>query len=174
MMPEPTVTIRAKTSLLKRIMSPDRLDAELAQVQRDLADDAEIVFASFALHRTGRMGRNIHTVREGRDLQIVVEARDPVTGFDYVRITRFGHRTYRIVPKRPFAASIVATHGKRSRGRQAALRWVQTDNKVIYARSTKGFHPVKDWASDAIPEIRIRAERRMGQLARRLEIAWTA
>jgi hypothetical protein len=173
-MPNPRVVIKAKTSLLKRILSPDRLEEELRVTQRELAADAEIVFASFALHRTGRMARNIHTVVAGKDLLVETEARDPISGFDYVRITRFGHRTYRIVPKRPFAATIVATHGKRSKGRTAALRWVQTDNTVIYRHSTKGFHPTRDWASEAIPQIRVVAERRMRGLARRIELAWSA
>lgn len=168
-----SVTIKVHSSLIKRLMSPDRLTAELIRTQRELAADAEIVFASFALHRTGRMGRNIHTVHAGMSFEIVTEARNPETGFDYVRITRFGHRTYRIVPKRPFAASVVATHGKRSKGRIAALRWVATDNTVIYRHSSKGFHPVRDWAAEAIPEIKVFADRRMKGLARRIEIAWS-
>jgi hypothetical protein len=171
-MPNPHVTISAKGSLLQRILGGDELHKLVLGVQDEIAADAEIVFASYALHRTGRMGRGIHTVKDGDDLIVEVEARNPETGFDYVRITRFGHRTFRIVPRRPFAASVVATRRGRSRGHQAALRWVQTDGTTIYRRSSRGFHPAKDWAHDALPQIKVRAQRRMGTLARRVEVAW--
>lgn len=171
-MPRDLAVIHARASLGRRLLSPADLDREIMRAQRELADDAEIIFASFALHRTGRMARNIHTVQSGKELTVETEARDPQTGFDYVRITRFGHRTFRIVPKRQFAASVIATGQRRAKGHRAMLRWVQTDGGVVYRHSSRGFHPVRDWASEAIPEIRIRAQSRMGALARRIEVSW--
>ena len=171
-MPNPTLTIRAKPSALRSIMSPAKLGELLKQAQAELANDSEIIFASFALHRSGRMARAIHTVSDGGDLVIETEARDPVTGFDYVRITRFGHRTYRIVPKRPVVASVVATRGARSRGRTAALRMV-IGGRVLYRRSSRGFHPATDWAADALPAVKLAARRRLGTLSRRIEVEWS-
>lgn len=171
-MPKDLAVIHARASLGRRILSPGELDREVMRAQRELADDAEIIFASFALFQTGRMARNIHTVQDGKELTIETEARDPQTGFDYVRITRFGHRTYRIVPKARAVADVLATGRRRKKGHRAMLRWVQTDGNVIYRHSTRGFHPVKDWASEALPEIRTRAQSRMGTLARRIEVAW--
>lgn len=171
-MPDASVRITAKTLSLKGILSPYVLEAEAARARAEVADDAEIVFASFALHRTGRMARGIHTVHEGDDLIVETEARDPITGFDYVRITRFGHRTFHIVPLHRSPASVIATGKRRKKGRMATLRWVGTDGGVIYRHSSKGFHPTTDWASEALPEIRVRAQRRMSGLARRVEVAW--
>lgn len=164
--------VRAKGSLGQRIIGSDELDRLVMKAQQELADDAEIIFSSFALHRSGRMGRNIHTIQSGRTLTVQVEARDPLTGFDYVRITRFGHKTFRIVPKARSAATVIATGKKRAKGRRASLRWVQLGGGVIYRRSSRGFHPVKDWATEALPEIRKAAHKSLSVLGKRIAIAW--
>lgn len=165
--------IHARGSLLKGILSAEKLQALVDKEQRELASDAEIIFAAFALHRTGRMGRGVHTiVTAGGSLTVVVEARDPVTGFDYVRITRFGHRTFHIVPVQRSPATVLETGKRRKHGRKASLRWVQTNGTVVYARSSRGFHPARDWADEAMPEIRERANQRMSKLGREIETAW--
>lgn len=168
----PLLVLRAKGSIGQRILGSSELDRLVKDAQQSLADDAEIIFASFALHRTGRMGRGIHTVQDGRSLLVVVEARDPVTGFDYVRITRFGHKTFKIVPKARSAATVIDTRKKRARGRRAMLRWVQTDGGVIYRHSSRGFHPVTDWASEAVPAVRRAASQNVAVLAKRIKLAW--
>lgn len=65
--------------------------------------------------------------------EVDVQAISPENGFDYLAVTRFGHRgTIRV---------------KRAK----YLRWVQ-QGEVMYAKETAGWHPAGDWVEDAMPE----------------------
>ncbi len=168
--------IRATATNPRRILSPQKLQQMLDETLLEVAKDSEIIFAAHALHATGRMARNIRSDKIGQDIIVHVEARDPVSGFDYVRITRFGHRVLRIFPKRILAATreavVLATGRTRGRGRQAALRFI-IGGRVMYRHSVKGFHPATDWADNAMPQIRRRAEQRVKGLGRRIEVEWS-
>jgi hypothetical protein len=89
-------------------------------------------------------------------------------------VTRFGHKGM-IVPRADRAEASVPVAGggagkARQTGSQAALRFV-IGGRVVYRKSTKGFHPTSDWAADAMPEVKRTAERVMGKLAKKIEIA---
>ena len=141
---------------------------ELDRSMRELGDTAELIYAAHALRRTGRMARNIVARGLGGGVLVTVQAKNPLTGFDYVAVTRFGHRVRRIVPTRRFAASTTATGAARATGRRAALR-LTIGGKVLYRRSVKGFHPASDWAERALPQIEGQAQIVANRLGRRIE-----
>lgn len=124
-----------------------RLGRETADAVHDLGQDSELILAAHALHRSGRMARNITAKGYGLNVMVTVEARDPETGFDYVAVTRFGHRVARIYPTR--AQALRTPWGPRA--------------------SVSGFHPATDWRDDALPAIEAQAEVVVGRLGQRIE-----
>ena len=135
----------------------------------EIAEDAEIIYAAHALKRTGRMARGIHAHVGGfggKSVFVSISAKAS-DGFDYVGVTRFGHRGM-IVPRADRGpASVVPTKRDRQVGHLAALRFMYK-GRVTYARSTKGFHPTTDWVDKATPEIQASARATMRALAREL------
>jgi hypothetical protein len=170
-----TVTISAKGHVLRRIMRPQKLQRITDEALTGLADDAEIIFASFAPHRTGQEARNIHTVKDGKGLTVEVEARNPTTGYDYVGVTRFGTRSYHITPVGwRGTAAVIATGRKRQRLRStSALRFV-IGGMVLFRKSTKGYHPATDWVEDAMPTIKGAADRRLEKVAKQIKVEWSS
>lgn len=145
------------------------LEREVENAKRDLGNQAEPIFAQHALRLTGRLARGIHAVQEGDTIAVTAEARDPETGFDYLRVTRFGHRKARIRPtRRKSPASVISTRGGRATGRAAALR-LMIGGRVVYRRTVPGFRPKSDWAERAMPQIRQRAAHVATRLGRRVE-----
>lgn len=123
---------------------------------------AENAYRTHARRRTGAMARSIGRARAGRTLVVGANASDPRTGFDYLPITRHGHRVAYIYPRLDRApASVVATRRPRAvntfspvhglRG-NAALRFV-VGGRVLYRRRVRGFRPAVDWAELADPAI---------------------
>jgi hypothetical protein len=152
--------------------SPSGLDRILAEEMRGLGDDAELAFAAVARKATGRMARNIKAHARGATIEITVFARNPTSGFDYVAVTRFGHKVEWIYPRadrvrRP--AYVLATKRKRATGRNAALRFV-LGGRVIYARRVRAFQPDHDWADDAMPTVQRAADEAMARVKRRIEL----
>jgi hypothetical protein len=143
-------------------------------IVRDIADDAELIYASHALVATGRMARGVRAVGEGDSILVRVDARDPETGYDYVGVTRKGHRrrviharSRRLGPRGRNPASVVATRRARRRGASSMLR-----TPWGFRWSVRGFHPSSDWAEDALPEVRAAAEHRLDGLAKRIALRW--
>lgn len=124
---------------------------EMGQAVKDVADDAELIHASHALVRSGRMARGVVAQARGLSATVRVTARDPESGFDYVPVTRFGHRTARIVPK----------HGR-------ALK-MNVGGQTIFRASSRGFHPKSDWGVKGNPQIERRAAGHAAKAARRIE-----
>lgn len=145
------------------------VDRDTRDEQRALGDKAELIFAAYALKgRTGRLARGIVARDLGGVVQVEAHARNPLSGFDYVGVTRFGHRVARIVPRTDRgSASVVATGRSRRRGAHAALR-IPLGGGVIYRRSVRGFHPAQDWSERAIPQIRAEAKRSAERLGRKV------
>jgi hypothetical protein len=151
---------------------PDDLDRILLEEMRGLGDDAELAFASVARKATGRMARNIKAHVRGQTIEVTVFARDPKSGFDYVAVTRFGHKVEWIYPRadrvqRP--AYVIATKRKRAVGHQAALRFV-IGGRVIFAKRVRAFKPDHDWADDAMPLVERSADEAMRRVKRRIEL----
>lgn len=128
-------------------IAAERLPRETAQAVEDLGEDAELILAAHALRRSGRMARNITATSQGLSAIVTVEAKNPETGYDYVGVTRFGHRVARIYPKR--AKALRTPFGPRA--------------------SVRGFHPASDWRDDALPEIAAQARVITMRLGRRIE-----
>lgn len=145
------------------------LDREVEKAKAELGRDAEPVFASHALRLTGRLARGIRAQVEGDQVLITAEAQDPETGFDYVKVTRFGQKKAKIRPtRRKAAASVISTRSGRSAGRRAALR-LSIGGRVVYRRSVKAFRPRSDWAEDALPSVHRKASAASTRLGRRVE-----
>lgn len=143
---------------------PDELD----RFVRGVADDSELIFRAFAPRESGRLHRGIRAIVQGNVALVQAHARNPRTGYDYVRVTRIGHFTARITPRadrRP--ASVVETQNPRQRGGQAALRFT-AGGQVLYRRSVRGFKPASDWASDAMPQIQMVASDAAEDAGRRI------
>lgn len=160
----------ARKGTFRLFDDPEELDRILQEELRHLGDDAELVFAAHARKRTGRMARNIKAHANGRTIEVTVFAADPKTGFDYVAVTRFGHKVARIYPRTRARATVVATGRARGRGRSAALRFVAPDGRVLYRKSVKGFRPTYDWAERAFPEVQRSADRAMQRIGRRINL----
>jgi hypothetical protein len=143
------------------------VDRILNEEIRGLGQEAELVFMAHARKSTGRMARAIKAHMRGNTVEITVFARNPLTGYDYVGVTRFGHRMEFITPTVRSRATVLATGRRRAHGRRAALRFV-VGGRVVYAKRVRGFKPASDWAEDAMPEIKDSADRAMRRIGKRI------
>jgi len=137
-----------------------QIRSDVDEAKRELGDIAELIYNAHAPHKSGRLGRGIVARDLGAVVQVEAHARNPASGYDYVGVTRFGHRVARIYPRSRFArrASVVATRNERGRGRRAALR-IPMGGGVIYRASVRGYHPTSDWADRALPQIEAEARK---------------
>lgn len=158
------VRARGADRLLRNFnAAADALPDDTLAAQRELGRRAEIVFSAHAPHRTGRLIRGIASIVLGDKVIVKDEARNPASGYDYVGVTRFGHKAARIYPKHTPAVSLA--NGKSRRG---ALRFV-IGGRVVYAASVAGYHPASDWADDAMPEVQAEAQSVASRLGARVE-----
>lgn len=149
---------------------PRDLDRILLEEMRGLGEDAELAFAAHARHKTGRMARNVKSHVVGQHVEVTVFARNPETGYDYVGVTRFGHKAEYITPVTRSAATVLATGRRRAHGHAAALRFV-IGGRVVFAKRVKAFHPDHDWAEDAMPQVQLSADRAMRRVGQRIELS---
>lgn len=112
------------------------------EIQRYLLDEfayriaptATRIFRNFAPHDSGRLERGLQArVRSygGRIVIEVVSTARSDRGYDYLPVTRHGHRVAIIRP----------VHAK-------ALR-IPLAGGVIYRKFVRGYHPTHDWAQSA-------------------------
>lgn len=143
------------------------LRERMRSVKREVGEDAELIFAAHALKgETGRLSRGIRAIAAGDAIIVRADAKNPTSGYDYVGVTRFGHRAKWIYPRsdrRP--ASAVATHSLRRRDQRAALA-IHIGGRVIFRSRVRGFRPRSDWAADAIPEVVEEANIRLAEFGR--------
>jgi hypothetical protein len=130
---------------------PAILDDETHDSLVRIGERSELVFAAHALVDTGRMARGVYSLILGDAVIVRVEARDPETGYDYVAVTRFGHASFVIRPKRA-----------------KALRF-GIGGATVFATYTRGFHPAGDWRDRALPQVHAEADIEAQRLAGRLE-----
>lgn len=147
-------------SLLRKVLDArTSMDRDLRRAVDELGDDAELIYASHALKNTGRMARGIRARRAGNLVLVEVHARNPQSGYDYVGVTRFGHKVARIYPRHapkaekffPKVAKAFPLPGigfRRSIKGFAALK-----TPLGFFRSVRGFHPASDWADRAWPQV---------------------
>lgn len=153
----------------------ERLRLELRSAISDTATDAEVIFAAHALRNTGRMARGVRAVVAGDSAIVTVEARNPQTGFDYVGVTRFGHRSRNITPTHPPKAA--RFYPKTAKAfplpfgfRRSITGFAALKMPFGYRRSVRGFHPSRDWAEGAMPEVQKVADERLGKLGREFAV----
>ncbi len=146
------------------------LPGDARTTARVVGQGAVLIFRGYAPRRSGRLRRGIRLLSTGGAFTVRADARNPATGYDYVGVTRFGHRLRIIRPRGDrAAASVVATGRARAGGRQAALRIVMPGGQVIYRRQVKGYRPAHDWAARAHRPIRRLAESNLVRLATTVE-----
>lgn len=159
--------------LVARILGLQRMiPGEIERGVRGLADDSELIFQSFAPRQSGRLARGIRAIVSGKHAIITAFARTPTTGYDYVGVTRFGHRQARIRPRsdrRP--ASVSATGRPRATGGRASLRFTM-GGRVLYRKSVRGFRPKGDWAELARPNIEAAADDAAREIGERVAVRW--
>lgn len=141
-----------------------------------LAADSEIIFQAHAPKGTDtRLARGIRVQTLGSlTAEVVSTARNPVSGYAYTGVTRFGHRRLYIEPKRAISgragrapSSVISTRNKRSQGRRAALRFI-IGGRIFYRARIKSFQPAVDWASQAMPQVHAEAKRATQTLGQRI------
>jgi hypothetical protein len=137
-------------AVLRRTGASIRQDMDLEM--RSLGERLETVFAVAAPKgRTGRLSRGIRSVPSPGGFAIRADAQNPETGYDYVGVTRFGHRAAWIVP------------------RQArALRFF-IGRRMVFARRVRGYRPASDWVEDALPAVRAEEMAAVTRLGRRID-----
>lgn len=166
-----TIEIKAKplgvTAALRRFLTAsERMDDQTLDAQRELGRRAEVIYGAHAPHRTGRLIRGISSSALGGSVIVKAIAKNPASGFDYVRITRFGHAVARIYPK-DTGARVLAT----GKARAGALKFT-IGGRTIFASSVAGYHPASDWAQDAFPEVSSAARTVAGRLGHRIEASF--
>lgn len=159
-----------KNLIRERWPDSRELDRLLEESLRGVGEDAELILQAHAPTETGRLGRSIRAEWVGGQVLVTANARDPQTGFDYVAVTRFGHKVAYIEPKARGRATVLATGRARKRGKQATLRFV-IGGRVFYRRRVKGYKPGFDWRDRALPEINEVSQRAMATLGRRIVTA---
>lgn len=155
-----------------------RFKHDVASVRREIGEDAEVIFAAHAPKgESGRLFRGIKARTIGEDIVIEATARDPESGYDYVGVTRFGHKVLKIYPGRvarsTASAVRITSHG--------AVRQRQTFvSRGSFALKTpwgprawvRGYKPATDWAEQGQSEVELLAsvamQRYANDIARRL------
>ncbi len=138
-------TIDAQTLVRQLDLAARNLRRDVHDAVVDVASSAEEIYAVHALRDTGRLARGIRARVTGpAAAQVTAHARNPESGFDYVAVTRFGHRLRIIRPRR---------------ARALRLPWG-------WRAWARGFKPRGDWADRALPQIKTVAEARVAPIGR--------
>lgn len=135
----------------------------------DVAQTAARLYRQEASKISKRVASGITVRKEGKTLVVRASAKDPRSGYDYVGVTRFGHRKERIYPAKRRPASVVSTGKKRGKGGRAALRF-EINGKVLYRSWVRGFKPAGDWADRVHPLVEQEANRQLASIGRRLAV----
>ena len=153
------------------------ITAAMIRSARNIATDAELVYQEHAPRRTGRLARGIRATALGDQVVVTATAVDPKTGFDYVGVTRFGHRKALIVPvtkrgKPRKSRSLRRNLSGQFISRGAGFLVFTSRGRLWRLRSVRGFRPIGDWTDRALPEIRQVADTEMDQTGNKITVAW--
>ncbi len=114
-----------------------------------LAGRTTRIMRSVAPHRSGKLAGNIHPEIISSGFQLVSDVASE-EGFHYTGVTRYGHQTAFIYPRRA-----------------KALRFT-IGGRVIFAKRVRGYHPSRDWVEAGIPGSRAEASRSSERVGRRI------
>lgn len=163
------------------------VENELAQATQRAANRAVRVYQAYApAGPSGRLGRSIRTVSAqgrlgsgrfatGRQFAVVASARNR-EGYDYVGVTRFGHREAFIVPRNDRRrASVISTRKARRdvthhEGLPALAIPSRKGGPPIFRHKVRGFHPTHDWADVANQLVQREVKDLSHEVARRIEV----
>lgn len=149
-MADVTISLEGAAAAARLRRASGELRDRMRGVEDEVAGAVEIIFAAHALVRSGRMARGITSRRQGDAVLVSVHAENPETGFDYVAVTRFGHRMRWIVPRKARALRFQPRKG----------------GAFIFRTRVRGFRPSQDWVAGALPEIQAEADRAMASFGR--------
>jgi len=184
-MPKPKKgKINAKVKGAKRQAGNARAAARMVnrsqeESARNVATDAELILQEHAPRRSHRLARGIRAVTVGDQVILTAKAVDPDSGFDYVAVSRFGHRKKIIKPVRSGGRSRRARNrtrlasGRFGTRRPAALRFYSLGQLWILP-SVRGFKPTSDWVQDSMPEINAAARDEMEQTGNKIAARWSS
>jgi len=148
----------------------------MAQSARNVGSDAELIYQEHAPRRTGRLARGIKARAVGDQVVVSAVAVDPKTQFDYVDVTRFGHRKAIIVPVtkrgRPRKTLTIARVAGQFVSRSGGRLVFTSRGRLWRLFSVRGFRPTGDWTDRATPEIQIAADTEMAKTGNQITAAW--
>lgn len=116
-----------------------QMDSRMFEELDQLAGRTTRIMAGVAPHRSGRLAARIHPEIISNGFMLVSDVKSE-EGYSYTGVTRFGHRTQYIYPRRA-----------------QALRF-SIGGKTIFAKRVKGYHPSRDWVESGIPGVETQAE----------------
>lgn len=150
-------TVRARNAAQQFARAPGRIERHMRdELEDEFRDEAEDVLRERAPVLTSRLhdGISARPYSGGRiGFEVTAEAVDPRTGFDYVGVTRIGHRRRWIYPKHASRIAFFSLY---------IDRWVN-------AARVRGHQPASDWVEDSMPALRSLAAEHSRSLARRIE-----
>lgn len=144
---------------------PAEAQRMLDKALENSAEQAVTNFQTHAPELTRRLKRGITARPTATGFTVSVEAVDPETGYDYVGVTRFGHRVRRIRP--------VAGHTKSGKRvfRDGMLRF-PLGGRILYRRSVRGYRPKGDWVVPARVETHEFARQEMKRVGAEIARMW--
>jgi hypothetical protein len=164
-------TQAARAREVKRIMEG------LNQSAKRVGEDAELIYQSHAPVRSGRLLRGIRAVAVEDQVIVSAVAVDPKTGFDYVAVSRFGHKKRVIVPvtrggRHRKSRTIKRGKGGRFVARSAGELVFTSLGRLWRLPSVRGFVPHGDWTDKAWPEVKVIADTEMKKTGNEIEVTW--
>lgn len=130
-----------------------QLDSELENSISETAAAIKRTYRFWAPKREGTLQRGIGVRKSGRARVDIVVSATSESGYNYVAVTRFGHRVSVIEPKQNLVLRLNLGHGF----------WA-------FAPRVKGYHPEFDWAEEAFFTAQAIAEQHAHALSTRLQV----
>ena len=154
------------------------IDRDMAESARNVGDDAELIYQAAAPVRTGRLKAGIRAVSVGDEVVVTARAVDPDTGFDYVAVSRFGHRKRLIVPVAKGGNARKSRTVKRGASGRFITRGLgylrfASRGRTWVLPSVRGFRPRGDWVDRAWPSVKSAADSELEQTGNKIEVRWT-
>jgi hypothetical protein len=131
-----------------------QLDKEMEQSISETAEALKRVYRFWAPKRSGRLQKGIRAFKSGKaQIDMVVTGVTSESGYNYVAVTRFGHRAATILPKNNLVLKLDLGHGF----------WT-------FAPQVKGYNPEFDWVEEAFFTAQAVAEHHAKALSTRLQL----
>lgn len=144
---------------------------------RKVAFVSQSIYKQHAPKRSGRLARGIKVTAVGDTAVLTVNAIDPGTGFDYVAVSRLGHRKRYIFPVTKSGQPRKTRRAKRGPGgafvvRDAGKLVFRSRGKIWRLSGVRGFRPKADWVKTAFPEVKAVADAEMELTGHKITARW--